>query len=298
MLWRKPPWHQTVHDAAFIIKQQTPITDLGSYTHSPFPIDAHIHVAGFLLNADVRKPKHEVHIANHIGSLRMLDDLTKYSPFLTHATIQEQDLQSGMSLIVLDTSVSISDTIDLYDELLDAIAKWSAKILLWEEKVADAQQVFTIRNACFIKCTPASPCRGRPWPQAEDLKPWSKFPSVSMDSMMSIRITTFCQQETDAELAAAFFSDNRTVAATLEALDESPEPKIVEKSPSSRVCMSSTSASISHCLHGSAGDVRFESTDSQYRERHSQAGMIQGNLRSREDRLFMTTDGSGTVRLL
>ncbi|KAG6312202.1 hypothetical protein E4U44_003575 [Claviceps purpurea] len=112
---------------------------------------------------------------------------------------------------------------------------------------------------------------------------------------MSIRITTFCQQETDAELVAAFFSDNRTVAATLEALDESPEPKIVEKSPSSRVCMSSTFAPISHCLHGSAGDVRFESTDSQYRERHSQAGMIQGNLRSREDRLFMTTDGSGTI---
>ncbi|KAG6203561.1 hypothetical protein E4U50_005647 [Claviceps purpurea] len=132
-------------------------------------------------------------------------------------------------------------------------------MLLWEKKVADAQQVFTIRNACFIKYTPASPCRGRPWPQAEDLKPWTKFPSISMDSMMSIRITTFCQQETDAELAAAFFSDNRTVAATLEALDESPEPKIVEKSPSSR------------------------------------AGMIQGNLRSREDRLSMTTDGSGTI---
>ncbi|KAG6312203.1 hypothetical protein E4U44_003576 [Claviceps purpurea] len=135
MLWRKPPWHQTVHDAAFIIKQQTPITDLGSYTRSPFPIDAHIHVAGFLLNADVRKPKHEVHIANHIGSLRMLGDLTKYSPFLTHATIQEQDLQSGMSLIVLDTSVSISDTIDLYDELLDTIAKWSGNSVAELQKI-------------------------------------------------------------------------------------------------------------------------------------------------------------------
>ncbi|KAG6261435.1 hypothetical protein E4U47_008317 [Claviceps purpurea] len=135
MLWRKPPWHQTVHDAAFIIKQQTPITDLGSYTRSPFPIDTHIHVAGFLLNADVRKPKHEVQISNHIGSLRMLGDLTKYSPFLTHATIQEQDLQSGMSLIVLDTSVSISDTIDLYDELLDTIAKWSGNSVAELQKI-------------------------------------------------------------------------------------------------------------------------------------------------------------------
>ncbi|KAG6156757.1 hypothetical protein E4U37_008246 [Claviceps purpurea] len=206
MLWRKPPWHQTVHDAAFIIKQQTPITDLGSYTRSPFPIDAHIHVAGFLLNADVRKPKHEVQISNHIGSLRMLGDLTKYSPFLTHATIQEQDLQSGMSLIVLDTSVLHFGRIDLYDELLDTIAKWSGN------SVAELQKTTSTNFAAL-----------------------------------------------DAELAAAFFSDNRTVAATLEALDESPEPKIVDKSPSSR------------------------------------AGMIQGNLRSREDRLFMTTDGSGTI---
>ncbi|KAG6122012.1 hypothetical protein E4U12_000931 [Claviceps purpurea] len=161
MLWRKPPWHQTVHDAAFIIKQQTPITDLGSYTRSPFPIGAHIHVAGFLLNADVRKPKHEVHIANHIGSLRMLGDLTKYSPFLTHATIQEQDLQSGMTNRVgapaqgpkddatppstansTPTSElsstplsSILDTIDLYDELLDTIAKWSGNSVAELQKI-------------------------------------------------------------------------------------------------------------------------------------------------------------------
>ncbi|KAG5920404.1 hypothetical protein E4U61_007927 [Claviceps capensis] len=123
MLWRKPPWHQTVHDAAFIIKQQTPITDLGSYTCSPFIIDALIHVAGFLLNADVRKTKHEVHIANHIGSLRISVILssTVHSSLTSYATIREQDLQSGMNLIVLN----ISDTIDLYDELLDTIAKWS-----------------------------------------------------------------------------------------------------------------------------------------------------------------------------
>ncbi|KAG6236278.1 hypothetical protein E4U25_003909 [Claviceps purpurea] len=164
MLWRKPLWHQTVHDAAFIIKQQTPITDLGSYTRSPFPIGAHIHVAGFLLNADVRKPKHEVHIANHIGSLRMLGDLTKYSPFLTHATIQEQDLQSGMSLrqnrvgapaqgpkddatppstanstptseLSSTPLSSILDTIDLYDELLDTIAKWSGNSVAELQKI-------------------------------------------------------------------------------------------------------------------------------------------------------------------
>ncbi|KAG5959978.1 hypothetical protein E4U56_004677 [Claviceps arundinis] len=55
--------------------------------------------------------------------------------------------------------------------------------------------------------------------QAEDLKPWTEFESLG--------------NETDVELAAAFFSDNLTVAAARETLNGSPEPNIVEKSPPS-----------------------------------------------------------------
>ncbi|KAG6119931.1 hypothetical protein E4U13_007098 [Claviceps humidiphila] len=48
-------------------------------------------------------------------------------------------------------------------------------------------------------------------------KPWTEFESL------------------DVELAAAFFSDNLTVAAARETLNGSPEPNIVEKSPPSEI---------------------------------------------------------------
>ena len=75
-----------------------PTLDLGTFTCSPFAIDALVHIAGFLLNADVRKPKNEVHIANHIGSLRVLGDLSSNGPFRAYTTVRDQDAKTGTSL--------------------------------------------------------------------------------------------------------------------------------------------------------------------------------------------------------
>ncbi|KFY57790.1 hypothetical protein V496_06337 [Pseudogymnoascus sp. VKM F-4515 (FW-2607)] len=72
--------------------------ELGTFTCSPFAIDALVHIAGFLLNADVHKPKNEVHIANHIGSLRVLGDLSSNGPFRAYTTVREQDTKTGTSL--------------------------------------------------------------------------------------------------------------------------------------------------------------------------------------------------------
>ncbi|KFZ08800.1 hypothetical protein V502_09114 [Pseudogymnoascus sp. VKM F-4520 (FW-2644)] len=75
-----------------------PRPELGTFTCSPFAIDALVHIAGFLLNADVHKPKNEVHIANHIGSLRVLGDLSSNGPFRAYTTVREQDTKTGTSL--------------------------------------------------------------------------------------------------------------------------------------------------------------------------------------------------------
>lgn len=75
-----------------------PIHNLGSFTASPFAIDALVHIAGFLLNADVRKPKNDVHIANHIGSLRVLGQLASNEPFHAYTTIRSQDAKTGVSM--------------------------------------------------------------------------------------------------------------------------------------------------------------------------------------------------------
>ena len=85
------------HDAAVVL-QLAPAVDLGTFTCNPFVVDALVHVAGFLLNADVQKPKNEVHIANHIGSLRILGHLSSRGPFRAYATIREQDAKAGTSL--------------------------------------------------------------------------------------------------------------------------------------------------------------------------------------------------------
>ncbi|KAG5931730.1 hypothetical protein E4U60_005820 [Claviceps pazoutovae] len=352
MLWRKPPWHQTVHDAAFIIKQQTPITDLSSYTCSPFPIHALIHVASFLLNADVRKPKHEVHIANHIGSLRISVMLpsTVHSSLTSYATIREQDLQSGMNLrqnkvgapaqgpkdgatppstsISTPTSESsstplssISDTIDLYDELLDTIAKWSCNSVAELQKAtstnfvalgldehlntrrllkstgAGLPSVFLtnsltldhVRRVIHNQNVTVGEESGRysktAWvgEKARVVRTAKQIDSKSSPSEMPVSSSTHLlrlvtdalglhcsglgsqalDHDKDAGLAAAFFSDNPTAATTQEMIARA------------KYCREVTVigdyvkyfAPISHCLHDSAGDARFESTE-QDRESH------------------------------
>lgn len=71
---------------------------LGNFTCNPFAIDALIHIAGFLLNADVRKPKEDVHIANHIGSVRVLGDLSSNDTFRAYTAIRQQDIKTGTSI--------------------------------------------------------------------------------------------------------------------------------------------------------------------------------------------------------
>ena len=71
---------------------------LGKFTCNPFAIDALIHISGFLLNADVRKPKEDVHIANHIGSVRVLGDLSSNDTFRAYTAIRQQDFKTGSSI--------------------------------------------------------------------------------------------------------------------------------------------------------------------------------------------------------
>ncbi|RHZ45579.1 uncharacterized protein CDV56_100464 [Aspergillus thermomutatus] len=83
---------------ASIILSPTTAKELGDFACNPVAVDAMIHVAGFLLNADVKKPKNDVHIANHIGSLRILGDLSSNKPYTAYATIRQQDAKAGTSL--------------------------------------------------------------------------------------------------------------------------------------------------------------------------------------------------------
>lgn len=81
---------------------------LGKFTCNPFAVDALIHIAGFLLNADVRKPKEDVHIANHIGSVRVLGDLSSNDAFRAYTAIRQKDIKTDTSIC----DVYLTDTED------------------------------------------------------------------------------------------------------------------------------------------------------------------------------------------
>ena len=412
-------------DAAFLL--QLPSTkDLGTFTCSPFAADAAIHIAGFLLNADVRKPKNDIHIANHIGSFRVLGDLSSNGPWRAYATVREQDAKAETSLcdvyvtdeqgklvafcmdicfkkldrdffsLLLGSSrartqkprataspkrvqqpirtpessgtsttassitsspslSSQSEVDDLAVELLSVVAARSG-ISMADLKsgtdttftdlgvdsqmsiqiLADFQKATAVElPAAFFtnfptpaavekelgmpllddlkhpkpkaKCKPITPPKHRsrkqsPAPQrpskqlfrivakalgleASAFAPSASFESLGMDSMLSIKILSEFQEETQIELPAAFFTKCQTVAAAQNELDEPFEEPTMSLSPVKKALATVTPAAKTSL---SPRQQKIETAV-------SRSVLIQGQSRSRAAPLFMTTDGSGTV---
>lgn len=413
-------------DAAFVFQLQS-AKDLGTFTCSPFAIDAAIHVAGFLLNADVRKPKNDIYIANHIGSLRVLGDLSSHGSWRAYATVREQDAKAGTSLCdvyVMDgqdrlialctdicfkkldrdffslllgsarvrtqkprptanpkraqqpiraaessdtstaaspitsspSSSSQSEVMDVAAELLYVVAarsgismadlkrsthttftdfgvdsQMSIQILADFEKAtavelpaafftnfptpAAVEKELGIQQLEDFKDlepkqerTPLAPPKDRsskqnPAPQrpskqlfwivakalgleASALTPSTKFESLGMDSMLSIKILSVFQQETQIELPAAFFTEHQTVAAAQKELDGPLEEPTRSLSPVKKSLVGVVLAAETTSL--SPRQQKIENAV-------SRAVLIQGQSRSHAAPLFMTTDGSGTV---
>ncbi|CAD6591690.1 MAG: polyketide synthase pks13 [Alectoria sarmentosa] len=416
----------TFRDGSFVLQLQS-AKDLGTFTCSPFVIDAAIHVAGFLLNADVRKPKNDIYIANHIGSLRVLGDLSSHGPWRAYATVREQDAKAGTSLcdvyvtddqkrlIVLCTDIcfkkldrdffslllgssrvrvqkprataspkraqqpiraaessdtstaaspitsspspsSQSEVTDVAAELLYVVAARSGISIADLKRSTDTtfadfgvdsqmsiQIIADFEKATAVELpaafftnfptpaavekelgiqqledfkdlepkqerTPLAPPKDRsskqnPAPQrpskqlfwivaktlgleASAFTPSTKFESLGMDSMLSIKIISVFQQETQIELPAAFFTKHQTVAAAQKELDGSLEEPTrslspVKKSPVGVVLAAETTS--------------LSSRQQKIENAVSRAVLIQGQSRSHAAPLFMTTDGSGTV---
>ena len=420
---------------ALVSLQTNPLKDLGTFATSPFLIDAIVHVAGFLLNADVRKPKNCIHIANHIESLRMLSDLPSHLQCRAYATIRDKDDTSGISLcdvyvtddqeklLVVCTGItfkklerdffalltssarvfppksrykgnprrdwqqandfssasatptsettsasvsSFSAAPDLSAELFDAISGRSG-ISLSELKSStdmtfadmgvDSQMSISIladfRRATAVElpaaffsnfptpydikkalssqasaddadyddnygqqteklatCSASKRTRKGQKPAAlqpsrqlfrhvaealgieiSDLTPSTTFESMGMDSMLSIKIISSFQQETQMELPASFFTMNQTVASAQKVLDMQTEPTIC--------AIKQRSQSSIKKEHGPNAPIEDDISSNERLPKNkratSRAVLIQGNSRSREAPLFLTTDGSGTV---
>ncbi|KAI9660552.1 MAG: Type I Iterative PKS [Bathelium mastoideum] len=420
------------HDAAIVL-QLANTKELGTFTCNPFMIDALVHVAGFLLNADVRKPKNEVHIVNHIGSFRILGDISSRELCRAYATVRDQNFKAGTSLcdvyvmdeedklVALGTDIcfkklerdffalltgsarvlppksrrkasprrggqhgqtagssspsgtpasgtplaspdSLSDAVNLSAELLDTVAvqtgisvaelKRSTGMTFVDMGVDSQMSIAILANfqkatavelpAAFFTTFPtpaavekelgshqlvdiadrerastrevsqASSKRGirrqisaslRPSEQlfqlvtdvlgleASDLTPLTTFESIGMDSMLSIKVLSAFQHETQTELPAVFFTEHRTVAAVQEVLDGPLETMVQEgpqKNPSPERKPYFPLAPASKTMNSPARQHKIDSAV-------SRAVLIQGQSQSRAAPVFLIADGSGTV---
>ena len=235
-------------DAAFVF-QLPSVNDLGTFTCSPFAVDAAIHVAGFLLNADVGKPKNDVHIANHIGSLRVLGDLSSHGPWRAYATVREQDAKAGTSLcdvyvtdgqdklVALCTDICFKKLDRDFFSLLTGSARALAQKPRATASPRRAQQPIrsaeSSDNSTAASSIPSSPSLSSQ-SEADDLAAEllsvvaslsgisvadlkkatdTTFTDFGVDSQMSIQILSDFQKVTAVELPAAFFTNFPTPAA-------------------------------------------------------------------------------------
>ncbi len=235
-------------DAAFVF-QLPSAEDLGTFTCSPFAIDAAIHVAGFLLNADVRKPKNDVHIANHIGSLRVLGDLSSHGPWRAYATVREQDAKGGTSLcdvyvtdgqdklVALCTDICFKKLDRDFFSLLTGSARArtpkprataSPKRAQQPIRAAESSDSSTAASSITSSPSPSSQSTtedlavelfsvvaARSGISVADFKKATDttFTDFGVDSQMSIQILADLQKFTGVELPAAFFTNFPTPAA-------------------------------------------------------------------------------------
>ena len=256
-------------DAAFLL--QLPSTkDLGTFTCSPFAADAAVHIAGFLLNADVHKPKNAIHIANHIGSFRVLGDLSSNGPWRAYATVRERDAKAEVSLcdvyvtdeqnklVALCTDICFKKLDrDFFSLLLGSSRPRAQKPRATATPRLVQQPIITPESSgttTTVSSAPSSPSLSS---QSEvddlavellsivaelsgismaDLKTATDttFTDFGVDSQMSIQILADFQKATAVELPAAFFTNFPTPAAVEKELGLQPLGDLKSSEPKAK----------------------------------------------------------------
>ncbi|KAF7893676.1 uncharacterized protein EAF02_001214 [Botrytis sinoallii] len=230
--------------AATMVLKQDP--DLGSFTHSPYIVDALVHLAGLLLNVDPAKSKTDLYIAGNIGRMSIMGDLLKNQQCTAYATIRERT-SKGICLcdvyVFADTNlVAISTDIkfqrlsrDIFSMMLgkeqsfDPCPAPRKTRFLHKDKEDAASSVGDSSENSWVP-TLVSNTSSQTSVEALDLssilldtvaaktgvsllemKDNSSFADVGIDSQMSISIIADFRERTGVELPAAFFSNFPTV---------------------------------------------------------------------------------------
>ncbi|TEY32601.1 hypothetical protein BOTCAL_0716g00010 [Botryotinia calthae] len=241
--------------ATMVFKQDP---ELGSFTHSPYIVDALVHLAGLLLNVDPAKSKTDLYIAGNIGRMSIMGDLPKNQQCTAYATIRERT-SKGVCLcdvyVFADTKLVATCTDikfqrlsrDIFGIMLGKEQSFDSypaprKTQLLHKDKEDATSSVDDSSENSWAPTLASDTSSQTSVEALDLSPVllntiatktgvsilemednSSFEDLGIDSQMSISIIADFRKRTGVELPAAFFSNFPTVVEAKGELDSVSE---------------------------------------------------------------------------
>ncbi|KAF7919153.1 uncharacterized protein EAE98_009473 [Botrytis deweyae] len=285
--------------AATMVLKQDP--DLGSFTHSPYIVDALVHLAGLLLNVNPAKPKTDLYIAGNIGRMSIMGDLSKNQQCTAYATIRERtgkgvclydvheprgdkhryqipaikQRELGLSCPPLEAKGelgSVSETISISPS--KSTAKQEQRQNLTAKRQRSSSQTQAQNNKKLKNTSETSQSTAlfkivaaELGIDITELTPSTEFAEIGVDSMLSIKILSIFKKQSGTELPAAFFNSNSTITSAREELDGSPSPQTYHTATS----------------------------ESQPKLPKSRVILIQGKSHSKATPLFLATDGSGAV---
>ncbi|TGO32082.1 hypothetical protein BHYA_0355g00020 [Botrytis hyacinthi] len=230
--------------AATMVLKQDP--ELGSFTHSPYIVDALVHLAGLLLNVDPAKSKTDLYIAGNIGRMSIMGDLSKTQQCTAYATIRERT-SKGVSLcdvyVFADTNlVAISTDIkfqrlsrDIFGMMLGkeqsfdpypaprktglphkdkedaASSVGDSSENSWVPTLVSSTSSQTSVEALDLSSILLNTVAAKTGVSILEMEDNSSFANLGIDSPMSISIIAEFRKRTGVELPAAFFSNFPTV---------------------------------------------------------------------------------------
>ena len=236
---------------------------LGSFTYSPYAIDALVHLAGFILNGDLAKPNDDIHIANHIGSMRILGELSEVRQLTCYAAIRERTSKGltlcdvyvfeGANLVALCTDIRFQKLTRTIFKALTGKGEPAVSRISSEAETSRhvlRRPVKEIDSASSDNGRTPSPSRSRASPASsqtsidtldpsaallevvaartglcvEEMHPTTAFADMGVDSPMSIAILTDFKKREGTELPVAFFTSFPTVADVRDELGSTLAP--------------------------------------------------------------------------
>ncbi|KAK6613458.1 polyketide synthase [Botrytis cinerea] len=242
--------------AATMVFKQDP--ELGSFTHSPYIVDALVHLAGLLLNVDPAKPKTDLYIAGNIGRMCIMGDLLKNQQCTAYVTIRERTSKgvclcdvyvfADTKLVAICTDIKFQrlsrdifgimlgkeQSFDSYpgprktrsphkDKEDSASSVDDSSENSWVPTLASDTSSQTSVEALDLSSILLNTIAAKTGVSILEMEDNSSFEDLGIDSQMSISIIADFRKRTGVELPAAFFSNFPTVIEAKGELDSVSE---------------------------------------------------------------------------